>query len=141
MDVFDRLGQLLKSFLDDTEEAVSHDTDYASAWEELERYMGSGVDEPFSAGSTRSTTTAGGRSGAYRPPRPIPESLRQDYRNLEVHFGAEFNTVRKAYRSLMVTYHPDRYANDPKKAQIATEITKKISESYRRIKSFHEEGR
>lgn len=177
MDVFDRLGNLLKSLLEEEEKPASTDPDFSAAWEELDSYMGGNSSpgggfeqdapgrEPFGrewrsygwgpgGGSGFGTSgfgtsgfgrsgfgagRAGARSGA--GPGGIPEELRQDYRNLEVEFGAPLEAVRKSYRSLMVIYHPDRYASNPKKLQIATEITKKLGESYRRIKSFYESKR
>jgi len=55
---------------------------------------------------------------------------RRWYRTLEVEPGADLQTIRRAYRKLMLQYHPDRYANDPEKLQVATEVTRKLTEAY-----------
>lgn len=143
MDVFDRLGNLLKSILDEEDRRPETDPDYASAWDELNQYMSGGnggfEDSRFEeTGWSRSGQSGTGYASRGAGFDSVPEELRQDYRNLEVEFGAPMDQVRKAYRSLMVTYHPDRFASNPRKLQIATEITKKLGESYRRIKSYHE---
>ena len=68
-------------------------------------------------------------------PRPAPdESLRGDYANLEVPFGADIEEVKRSYKSLVLRYHPDRFAADPEKQGIALEITKKINQSFERIR-------
>ena len=69
------------------------------------------------------------------PARPAAdESLRRDYANLEVPFGADIEDVRRSYKSLVLRYHPDRFAADPEKQAIALEITKKINESFERVR-------
>ena len=78
-------------------------------------------------------------SRAAPPPRQPPEeSLRQDYANLEVPFGADIDTVRRSYKSLMMKYHPDKHAGDVEKQKIALEITKKVNESFERIRARQE---
>jgi DnaJ-domain-containing protein 1 len=109
------------------------DPDVSEAWEELDEYMRSG----------RSAPKQEGKQSRERPrgPRVEPaEDLRQDYANLEVPFGADIEAVRKAYKILVMRYHPDKHARDPEKLRIATEITKKINESFERIRS-RSEGR
>jgi curved DNA-binding protein CbpA len=71
---------------------------------------------------------------------PVDESLRQDYANLEVPFAADIDTVRRSYKALMLKYHPDKHGGDPQKQKIALEITKKINESFERIRAGHEGG-
>lgn len=74
-----------------------------------------------------------GRGGGHRPParRPDPQDeLRQAYAALEVPFGADFATVRKAYRALMRKYHPDRHTGSAEKQRAATELAQKLSAAY-----------
>jgi hypothetical protein len=108
--------------------APYRDPDLREAWEELDDYMRGGTGE-------RTSRTREQRSR--RPQPPADESLRQDYANLEVPFGADIETVRNSYRSLMLRYHPDKHADDPEKHRIALEITKKINESFERIRARH----
>jgi len=152
MDSFiDRLADLLKGLMGDREEEPGSDSDrrnahrpgsgagwrdpdLRAAWEELEDYLGNG---PGSGGTGRRAGASPGSAGAgpRRPEPPVDESLRKDFANLEVPFGADIETVRKSYKALMLRYHPDKFANDPEKQRVALEITKKINESFDRIRS------
>ena len=138
----DRLAEFLKSLFGDeggptrgrgSESAGTRfrDPDLQDAWEELDDYMRAGAATE-SEGRTR-------RQSA-RPRRPVDESLRQDYANLEVPFGADMDTVRKSYKKLVLKYHPDRHAGNPEKQRAALEITKKINQSFERIRAQHEGG-
>jgi hypothetical protein len=144
----DRLAELLRTLLGDggssrrrsTEgsagpasgESGFRDPDLRDAWEELDEYMRGGT---AAQGGTGPRGAEGHQS--HRPRPPVDESLRQDYANLEVPFGADIETVRKSYKSLILRYHPDKHAGDPEKHRIALEITKKINESFERIRSRH----
>ncbi len=152
MDMLDRIAALLRALFGDAGSsqrtagtgggrpgpgpARPADPDLASAWDELNDYLGedasgaAGQAGPSGHGGTRSR--AGGRAGS------PPESLRTDYANLEVPFGADSETVRRSYKRLVLRYHPDRHGGDPEKPRVATEITKKVNESFERIRSFQE---
>ncbi len=131
------------------------DPDLAAAWDELNDYLGedasggSGQADPSGAGArSGSGSRAGSRDGGWRGASTRggsragspPESLRADYANLEVPFGADSETVRRSYKRLVLRYHPDRHAGDPEKLRVATEITKKVNQSFERIRSFQEPG-
>jgi DnaJ-domain-containing protein 1 len=109
------------------------DPDFQEAWEELDEYMRTGSNR------ARSNRAAGSQERTRsRTPRPVDESLRQDYANLEVPFGADIDEVRRSYKRLMLKYHPDKHAGDTEKQKLALEITKKINESFERIRSRQE---
>lgn len=110
----------------------SVDPDYQAAWEELNEYINTGANRRTGSSGPRSS---GEKAGL---PRPADKSLRRDFANLEVPFGADMEEVRKSYKRLMLKYHPDRHAGDPEKQRIALEIAKKINESFERIRSHHE---
>jgi hypothetical protein len=105
------------------------DPDMQAAWEELDEYMRTGTNQE-SAGRRHQESA--------RPRRPVDESLRQDYANLEVPFGADIEKVRTSYKRMVLAYHPDRFGNDPEKQRIALEMSKKINESFERIRAHHE---
>jgi DnaJ-domain-containing protein 1 len=106
------------------------DPDIKEAWEELDEYMRTG------------SNTAKERRTNRPPPRSTApdESLRQDYANLEVAFGADIESVRTSYKRLVLKYHPDRQGGDAEKQRISLEIMKKINQSFERIRDFHEKS-
>lgn len=55
------------------------------------------------------------------------------YRTLELQPGATHEEVRKSYRRLLKQYHPDRFARDPEKHRVATEVTRNITEAYEHL--------
>ncbi len=129
MGIIDGLASLLKSILSDSGRAGEErpdsrgyrDPDLNEAMEELDEFLRAGTS---------------GKNGGERQGQASPlEGLRQDYANLEVPFGADIETVKRAYKTLILHYHPDKHAGDPEKLRIATEITKKINESFERIRS------
>ncbi len=132
----DRLADLLKTLFggEGREErqgrAGAVDPDLQAAWEELDEYIRTGSNRPRGS-------QAGRQAGHQRHP---DESLRQDYANLEVPFGADMETVRKSYKRLMLKYHPDRHAGNPEKQKLALEIAKKINQSFERIRSHQEDS-
>jgi hypothetical protein len=135
--IFDRLGNLLKSFLQDGESDIysekDHrfsDPDMQDAWSELDDYLKTGTGRPASTGHFS------GASGYTR----VPEEYREDFANLEIDFGAGLAVVKKAYKKMIKAYHPDRHAEDPEKSKTATEITKKLNFSYNRIVTYYENG-
>jgi DnaJ-domain-containing protein 1 len=115
------------------------DPDLRDAWEELDDYMRGGTGQRTKPGDpNRGQSSQDGRRQS-RGTRPAAdESLRQDYANLEVPFGAGIDTVRRSYKTLMMRYHPDKHAGDPEKQRLALEITKKVNQSFERIRSRHE---
>lgn len=80
-------------------------------------------DRAFEAARAR----AGVRGDA--PSDPAADRRRW-YRTLELEPGADLQQVRRAYRRLMKQYHPDRFANDPEKLEVATAVTRKLTEAY-----------
>ena len=141
---FDTLGDILKTLIGSDSTGSSSggsagtrrrryaDPDMQAAWNELEDFLNEDRDT--------GQHTAGEPGDRFRDPavERRRESLRRDYGNLEVPFGAPLETVRKSYKRLLRRYHPDRNADDPEKLKTATEITKKINISYRRIKDFED---
>ena len=109
------------------------DPDLREAWEELDDYMRGGTGERRQEGGSQGRQR---ESAGSRP--PADESLRADYANLEVPFGSDIETIRNSYKTLMLRYHPDKHAGDPEKQRIALEITKKVNQSFERIRSRHE---
>jgi DnaJ-domain-containing protein 1 len=139
--IFDRLSNLFRSlFTEDPFDTDSYqktreryyDSDYQEAWEELDEFLNEGKAE--SHRTYRQKRTYSQKTDTEQ------ESLKQDYANLEVQFKASFTDVKKSYKRLLRKYHPDRFANNPKKLKIATEITKKINESFTKIREYEKKS-
>jgi DnaJ-domain-containing protein 1 len=115
--------------------------------EELERRRQAREEAEGAAHGARRASAAGGRAseplndGAAAGGRRRPEfrrassddasAVRQAYRNLEVPAGSNFETVRRAYRTLMRKYHPDLHTATPEKQKTANEITQKLTDAYK----------
>jgi len=129
---FARVERVIKTLLKPDAEPDRRRTDrfYSEAWEELEEYLRTGESRDRSADSG-SAGGSGGAAGA----DASSSAAAQDYRNLELEPGADFETVKRAYRRLMRTYHPDRYADDPERQRVATEISAKLNASFNRIRA------
>lgn len=126
---FNRVERVIRTLLKPGgPERQRTDRFYTEAWEELEEYLRTGESGGRSANAGASSTGSDrGGDGV----RPDP----QDYRNLELEPGADFETVKRAYRRLMRAYHPDRYADDPERQRVATEISAKLNASFNRIRT------
>ncbi len=64
------------------------------------------------------------------PPSDPAAERRKWYKTLELQPGADLKTVRRAYRKMLLKYHPDKFATDPDKYKAATEVTRKLTEAY-----------
>jgi DnaJ-domain-containing protein 1 len=130
--LLDRFERLLHSFLSsDPTPAPEQDPDFREAWRELDDYLQSG-SSPRSRRADRRTDS---RSNQQADPRAgADDRLRRDYANLEVPFGTQLAEVTRAYRKLLKRYHPDKFASDPEKQRLATEITQRINSSFQNIK-------
>ena len=131
---FSRFEKVIKDLLRSYPTADFRPDDglYSEAWAELEEYLRTGeskVDSPDQHASKRESAERGSDSyGSHS------SNTNQDYRNLELDPGTDFATVKKAYRRLMRIYHPDRYADNPERQRIATEISAKLNASFNRIR-------
>ena len=56
--------------------------------------------------------------------------LAQYYANLEVPYGSDLKTVRKAWKDLLRKYHPDLHSNDAKKKDVARQLTQELNHAY-----------
>jgi len=143
LDIFDRLANLFKSFVNDVSSDDDNtsgqsrrqfvDPDEQAAWEELNDYLNN--DEPKEHKSH--TYHQGQYSSHQTNTNKTDPVLQQDFKNLEVPFGSPFEKVKESYKKLIRQYHPDIHANNPEKLKYATEFTKKLNESFLRIKKHY----
>lgn len=58
------------------------------------------------------------------------------YANLEVPYGADIETVRKAWKRLLRTYHPDLHSSDPEKVRIANQIVQGLNKAHDELEKW-----
>jgi DnaJ-domain-containing protein 1 len=56
--------------------------------------------------------------------------LSKYYANLEISVGSDRETIKTAWKAQMKKYHPDLHGSDPKKKQMAEELTRQLNEAY-----------
>jgi DnaJ-domain-containing protein 1 len=79
------------------------------------------------------------KSGPYNPPpaTPPPGPEAAYYAALELPANASFEEIKRAYKTLMKKYHPDRFHNEPQKKQFAEAVTQKLNEAYAYFEKKH----
>ena len=152
MDIFDRLGTLIRSMLNEDADPSSYtDPDMRSAWEELDSYMRDQEQEEAPGRESGEHGGSGFRSDEFRSDdrtgrgpwhsgsaQAAHAQRVKDLRSLELPADADFESVKRAYKKLLVEYHPDRHAANENKQRIATEITQRINAAYRRLRNYYE---
>lgn len=68
------------------------------------------------------------------------DNITESLRVLGLQQGATFGDVRAAYRDLAKVWHPDRFPNDPRLQEKASEELKAINEAFHRIERLQETG-
>ena len=63
------------------------------------------------------------------------DPLEKYYANLEIPVGSDRETIKTAWKTQMKKYHPDLHGSDPKKKQIAEELTRELTHAYRTLDS------
>ncbi len=59
--------------------------------------------------------------------------LAESYAMLEIPYGSDRKTAKKALRELLKKYHPDRHAHSPEKQKTATTISMELTQAYKII--------
>jgi hypothetical protein len=158
MGIWDRLGDVIKSYLNDgssggvktghAEGTRYGDPDLEAAFDELNEFLGSGRPEggasEGSAQGSRGASAwdkafAGGSGGGKNGGAP-PESLRGDFAELGLPFGASDEECKQAYKKLLKIHHPDRHAGHEGNMKKATEKSARINAAYDRIQRWREGG-
>ena len=128
--IFDRLGNLLRSVLQDGNKSYSDNEDFSdpdmqAAWDELNDFMNE--EEPTSRTSTARP----------HPETPtLPKEVRDAFGVIGVSSSATNEQIGKAYKALLLKHHPDRFATDPERQAAATERTKQINHAFQVIKAY-----
>lgn len=73
------------------------------------------------------------RAGEPAPGPAIDPKLAQYYANLEIPYGADLETARRAWKRLLKQCHPDLHANDPEKRRVADELSARLTQAYQEL--------
>jgi DnaJ-domain-containing protein 1 len=90
--------------------------------------------------STEGATSSNRSSSSYHykpPPPPPPRTppgqdpvLAAHYAALEVPYGSDLATVKKAWKTLLRRYHPDLHGKTEEKRKTAEELTRGLNQAY-----------
>lgn len=94
------------------------------------------------AGRFVGTTTSGGGSRPQPPPQPsVPaatHALDECYRALDLAPGVGIEQIRAAYKELVKVWHPDRFGQDEKLRERATQKLQQINAAYEKLCRAHD---
>ena len=135
MGIWDRLGSVIKSYLNDSNEAGftrsspkrQGDPDLNAAYEELDDFL-KGND-----GKSKSKVWDDEKEKTAEKKRPVPEEIRRDFAELGLTPEASAEECKEAYKKLLKIHHPDRHANHEGNLKKATEKTARVNASYDRL--------
>ena len=67
-------------------------------------------------------------------------TYRRDYDELGLDESADWSAARRAYRGLVNTWHPDRYARRPREREQAQQRFIRLARSFDRLRAFYREN-
>lgn len=112
-----------------------------AAFEELDDYLqwkpGRKEGFSFDTGTFRRASSFTGPETA----QGVPESLKQDFAELEVPLGASPEVCKAAYKKLLKIHHPDRHAGHPGNMKKATEKSARLNTAFDRIERWRQTGK
>jgi DnaJ-domain-containing protein 1 len=144
--IFDRLSDVIRSYLNDAGPGSSArpspgrrrgDPDLDAAYEELNDFLG-GEKRSFEPGGASPDRNGPGKDAGRVTP---PESLRKDFVELGLDFGASPDLCKAAYKKLLKLHHPDRHAGHEENMKKATAKSARINAAYDRIERWRETGK
>jgi len=147
MSLFERLGNVINSYLNDFGEQTSqsfrsgsrssgNDPDFDAAYEELNDFLNNKDTQNKSWNDNRYWQDP--QQSKQRDKTFIPEELRADFECLGVPFGADNETCKAAYKKLLKIHHPDRHAGHDGNFKKATAISAKINAAWDRIEKWRQ---
>ncbi|MFQ5582996.1 MAG: DnaJ family molecular chaperone [Calditrichia bacterium] len=71
--------------------------------------------------------------------RYIDPQLATYFANLEIPYGSDLETAKKAWKSLVKKYHPDLHSSDPLKQKTANELVQGINKAFEEIRKHYQE--
>jgi curved DNA-binding protein CbpA len=55
------------------------------------------------------------------------------FANLEIPYGSDVATVKKAWKKMMKKYHPDLHSSDPDKRNVANRLCTELTHAYQEL--------
>ncbi|WP_041611573.1 J domain-containing protein [Treponema primitia] len=150
MGILDRLGDVIKSYLNDTGNPAGErigrryaDPDLDEAYEELNEFLAGGKPGNREDSQKRDNQGAFNSRGSEQTAgRSLPpENLRADFAELGLPFGAPEEECKTAYKQLLKIHHPDRHAGHEGNMKKATEKSARINAAYDRIEKWRATGK
>ncbi|MDR1325155.1 MAG: J domain-containing protein [Treponema sp.] len=144
MGIFERIEDVIKSYLNDEDEAPfgktqrRGDPDYQAAYEELNEYLNDGTNTRYRASFDHESRSQSSRTYGSNHSASIPEDLRQDFAELGLSFGASADECKAAYKKLLKIHHPDRHAGHAENMRKATAKSARINAAYDRIENWRQ---
>jgi DnaJ-domain-containing protein 1 len=140
MGIWYRLGNVIKSYLHsedirlfgNSRGSASENPDLDEAFEELNEFLKQGRAGSGGAGNR---SESGGRTS-----RVVPETLRTDFAELGVAFGASADECKTAYKKLLKQHHPDHHSGHAGNFKKATDKTARINAAYDRIEKWRQDA-
>ena len=142
MGILDRLGNVIKSYLNDFGEEVSHgrtprgnfggkhsDPDFNAAYEELDDFLNN-REKP----SDREAYGEEAGFGKKRAP-PLAE-LSKDFAELGLSPEATLEECKAEYKKLLKIHHPDKHAGHADNMKKATEKSALVNAAYTRLENW-----
>lgn len=150
MGIWDRLGNVIKSYINDEGEKVfgsrgsassgRRDPDLDAAYEELDDFLGGkgGREFPDSEKGSGDKKKPGPEGGASqdtdrRSAASPPEEIRRDFAELGLTPEATAEDCKEAYKKLLKVHHPDRHAKHDGNLKKATEKSARLNAAYDRL--------
>ena len=118
MGIWERLGSVIKSYIND--DASKRDPDLDAAYEELDDFLW------------------GKNSGekARKQTKPVPEEIRKAFAELGLESDASPEECKEAYKKLLKAHHPDRHAKNQENMEKATDKTARLNTAYEKLEKW-----
>lgn len=135
--MFDRLGSILKSYIDDEyahTRGRNNATKPSDDTDDFANLNTSHEGNQFDSKKNTHTTRATHRLC-------VPRELSDDFTQLGLSPEASFDVCKKKYKQLMHTYHPDRHEGNSCALIQAHEMSARINISFQRISTWFTTGK
>lgn len=128
MSILSRISRILRANLHIGSDTPQ--TDYSF----YEEYLRKKRSENNSQSQSRHQKPPNEETSHNRNGHPNRDSeLAKYYANLEVPYGSDLETVRRAWKQLVRKYHPDFHSENPEKQEIANKLVQELNHAYKEL--------